>query len=239
MRQPMNDPIDTIAQRKATTLVVADPQLRGPITAILNATLPGAAVVFWSRRQPAERACVHRRLEALRPEVVFSVYSDYIFSARELEGIALPINIHPALPAYPGVGYDVLPLLDRCDRHGATAHFMTAQVDAGRVVATAEVPLRPGMDYPALREANQREVVRLFGALLDRWSRSVGSAAFRRELVAEAPRVEQWSGPYISFGALRRRIERAAAADPKSIDRLQLPDSLRPPERTARPCKSA
>lgn len=55
------------------------------------------------------------------------------------------INIHPSLlPEFPGLDTHARALAAGATRHGATVHFVTAEVDAGPIIAQAEVPVLPG-----------------------------------------------------------------------------------------------
>jgi phosphoribosylglycinamide formyltransferase 1 len=55
------------------------------------------------------------------------------------------LNIHPSLlPAYPGLHTHERALADGATRHGATVHFVTAELDGGPIIAQAAVPVLPG-----------------------------------------------------------------------------------------------
>jgi phosphoribosylglycinamide formyltransferase-1 len=55
------------------------------------------------------------------------------------------INIHPSLlPAYRGLHTHERALADGVAEHGCTVHFVEPEVDAGRVLAQARVPVLPG-----------------------------------------------------------------------------------------------
>ena len=55
------------------------------------------------------------------------------------------LNIHPSLlPLYPGLHTHEQVLAAGDARHGATVHFVTAQLDHGPVVARAEIDVLPG-----------------------------------------------------------------------------------------------
>jgi phosphoribosylglycinamide formyltransferase-1 len=59
------------------------------------------------------------------------------------EGKAL--NIHPSLlPAYKGLDTHARALADGVHEHGCTVHWVTAELDAGEIVAQARVPVLPG-----------------------------------------------------------------------------------------------
>ena len=55
------------------------------------------------------------------------------------------INIHPSLlPAYKGLDTHARALADGVTRHGATVHFVTAELDAGETILQGEVEVLPG-----------------------------------------------------------------------------------------------
>lgn len=54
------------------------------------------------------------------------------------------VNIHPSLlPAFPGVDTHARALEAGCKIHGCTVHLVTAEVDAGPILAQAAVPVLP------------------------------------------------------------------------------------------------
>ena len=59
------------------------------------------------------------------------------------------LNIHPSLlPKFPGLHTHLQALKAGEREHGASVHFVTAQLDGGPVIAQARVPILPG-DEPA------------------------------------------------------------------------------------------
>jgi phosphoribosylglycinamide formyltransferase-1 len=61
------------------------------------------------------------------------------------------INIHPSLlPAYPGLHTHARAIADGAKTAGCTVHFVVAEVDAGPIIAQAEVPILPGDDADTL-----------------------------------------------------------------------------------------
>jgi phosphoribosylglycinamide formyltransferase-1 len=55
------------------------------------------------------------------------------------------LNIHPSLlPAFPGLHTHARALAAGAKVHGATVHVVTPELDAGPIVAQAEVPVLPG-----------------------------------------------------------------------------------------------
>ncbi len=61
------------------------------------------------------------------------------------------MNIHPSLlPAFPGLHTHERALAAGCKVHGATVHFVTAELDHGPVVMQSAVPVLPGDDAGTL-----------------------------------------------------------------------------------------
>jgi phosphoribosylglycinamide formyltransferase-1 len=61
------------------------------------------------------------------------------------------LNIHPSLlPDYPGLNTHRRALADRVREHGATVHFVTAELDGGPAVLQGSVPVSPDDTEPAL-----------------------------------------------------------------------------------------
>jgi phosphoribosylglycinamide formyltransferase-1 len=55
------------------------------------------------------------------------------------------VNIHPSLlPEFPGLDTHARALAAGAKRHGCTAHFVTAELDHGPIIAQASVPVLPG-----------------------------------------------------------------------------------------------
>ena len=61
------------------------------------------------------------------------------------------LNVHPSLlPAFPGLATHARALAAGVRVHGATVHFVSAEVDGGPIVAQAALPVRPDDDADAL-----------------------------------------------------------------------------------------
>ncbi|MDO5506229.1 MAG: phosphoribosylglycinamide formyltransferase [Pseudoxanthomonas suwonensis] len=61
------------------------------------------------------------------------------------------LNIHPSLlPLYPGLDTHARALAAGDAEHGASVHFVTAELDAGAVIAQVRVPVMAGDDADAL-----------------------------------------------------------------------------------------
>lgn len=77
------------------------------------------------------------------------------------------VNIHPSLlPAFPGLDTHARALAEGVAVHGATVHFVTAELDAGPIIAQAVVPTLPGDDPDSLRQRVQQAEHQLFPAAI-------------------------------------------------------------------------
>ena len=104
---------------------------------------------------------------------------------RRYEGRLL--NIHPSLlPAFPGLHTHRRALAAGCAVHGATVHFVTAELDHGPIVMQAAVPVRAGDDESALAARVLREEHAIYPTCV-RWFIS-------GRLAIEAGRVRQLDG---------------------------------------------
>jgi phosphoribosylglycinamide formyltransferase-1 len=73
------------------------------------------------------------------------------------------LNIHPSLlPLYPGLHTHEAVLAAGDARHGATVHFVTAQLDHGPVVGTAEIDVLPGDTPDTLAQRLLKEEHKLY-----------------------------------------------------------------------------
>lgn len=92
------------------------------------------------------------RIDAARPDLIVCAGYMRLLDARRVD--ARPgrmINIHPSLlPAFKGLRTHRRALAAGAREHGASVHFVTADLDGGPVVAQARVPVQEGDDETAL-----------------------------------------------------------------------------------------
>ncbi len=104
------------------------------------------------RSREAFEEALRATIDAGRPDLVVLAGFMRVLGADFVEHYAgRMLNIHPSLlPAYPGLHTHRRALADQATRHGCSVHFVTAGVDAGPIVAQAEVPVLPGDDEATL-----------------------------------------------------------------------------------------
>lgn len=87
-------------------------------------------------------------LETTRPDIVALAGFLRILSAGFVDHFAgRLINIHPSLlPAFPGLDTHRRALAAGVTEHGATVHYVTAQVDGGPIIAQSRLTIHAGED---------------------------------------------------------------------------------------------
>lgn len=202
-------------------LLLSDPTLGPAALQRAQAAFPGVDPVIWRRGDRAGREAARRTLLGGGWDLALSVYNDLVLRPEELARIAVPLNIHPALPALRGRGYDRLPLIEGHRRYGATLHWMTAVVDAGPIVRVLSRALPPRLTHHDLRRRTQGLSLRLLEHTLAalRGSREVAELRAGLQRIAATPGNDRasWSGRCVSEAELQRllrRLERQAPGHP-------------------------
>ncbi len=135
-------------------LALADRQCAG-VELARQAGVPAAVVARseFGSRSDFERA-LGAHLVAVRPDLIVLAGFMRVLSGEFVarwEGRM--INIHPSLlPKYPGLDTHARALAAGDTEHGATVHFVTAELDAGPAIAQARMPVLPGDTAESLAE---------------------------------------------------------------------------------------
>jgi folate-dependent phosphoribosylglycinamide formyltransferase PurN len=88
------------------------------------------------------------------------------------------LNIHPSLlPNLRGLNTHERALVQGLAEHGCTVHLVTAELDAGPILAQARVPVLAGDDANALAARVLKEEHRIYPQALDELARSLRVAA--------------------------------------------------------------
>jgi phosphoribosylglycinamide formyltransferase-1 len=129
----------------------------------------------------AFEAALEARLRAERAEIVclagFMRVLSPSFVERWKGGI---LNIHPSLlPNLRGLNTHERALRQGVAEHGCTVHFVTAELDAGPIIAQARVPVLTGDDAEALAARVLREEHRIYPAALNAVARLLTAANVR------------------------------------------------------------
>jgi phosphoribosylglycinamide formyltransferase-1 len=87
------------------------------------------------------------------------------------------LNIHPSLlPELRGLHTHERALAEARQEHGCTVHYVTAELDAGPIIAQARVPVFPEDDAEALAERVLVEEHRIYPQALDAVARALRAA---------------------------------------------------------------
>ncbi|WP_435895107.1 formyltransferase family protein [Oceaniferula spumae] len=189
------------------------------------------SVVIWQKQSAHARSLIEAAWrEEAGWDIAFSVYSDYVLPSRGLDRIRVPLNIHPALPSHPGVGYDVLPLIDGEKKCGATMHWMDEQIDHGVVLESSSMEIPQNANYPVVRKLNQMAVLSLF----EKWFRlatGTTQSAFFERLRVPVSQGRGWTGPYVSEAVRTAKLNDFQRMDPVKWEKYEIPPALMSPPR--------
>jgi len=148
--------LDAIAGGTLNATVVGVFSDRPRAAALQRARDAGAQAQALSPRDFTSRAAFDRALfdavDAVAPElIVCAGYMRLIGAAAITPRPGRIINIHPSLlPAFKGLHTHRQALAAGVVEHGASVHFVTADLDGGPVIAQARLPVLPGDDEIAL-----------------------------------------------------------------------------------------
>ncbi len=199
------------------TLLVSDAAVGPRAKEVLGRFFPHHVCAVWDiGREPDTKA---RALVADGPwDIVFSVHNDLLFSAQELSGMGLALNLHPALPELPGIGHDVIPIVDRHAEVGATLHEIIERIDNGTIFHVERLSLPSDASRSWVRQVTQALCLRML-----EWSALIVRQAPSAEVAREALRKEG-NGSAWQWGAVRRTrsqiadlVEGIRRCDPTSL----------------------
>ncbi len=116
--------------------------------------IPTAVVVSKGRTREAFDAALQAEIDRFAPDLVVLAGFMRILTPAFVEHYAgRMLNIHPSLlPSFPGLATHRQALAAGVKVHGATVHFVTAELDHGPIVAQAAVEVRPDDTEDTLAE---------------------------------------------------------------------------------------
>ena len=161
-------------------LVLSDNPAAAGLSLARKAGVAAEAVDFRAyNRKPAFEAALETRLAAAGAEIVCLAGFMRLLSAPFVERWKGRIlNIHPSLlPNLRGLNTHERALAEGFAEHGCTVHLVTAELDAGPILAQARAPVLPGDDVAALAARVLKEEHRIYPQALDRLARSLRGAA--------------------------------------------------------------
>lgn len=148
--------LEAIARGALDAVVVGVFSDRASAPALQRAREAGIPAQALSPRDFASRAAFDAALfaavDATQPDlVVCAGYMRLIDASAIAPRTGRIINIHPSLlPAFKGLHTHRQALAAGVTEHGASVHFVTAELDGGPVIAQARVPVLPGDDEETL-----------------------------------------------------------------------------------------
>jgi phosphoribosylglycinamide formyltransferase 1 len=161
-------------------LVLSDEPAAPGLAIAGKAGVAAAAVDFRAHGgKAAFEAALEARLCAAEAEIVCLAGFMRVLSPAFVERWkGRMLNIHPSLlPNLRGLNTHERALHEGLPEHGCTVHFVTAELDAGPIVAQARVAVLPGDDIQTLAARVLREEHRIYPEALNAVARSLNAAA--------------------------------------------------------------
>ena len=137
-----------------------------PVAAVISNRADAAGLEFAAARRIPTAVVPHRdyatreafdaalaqAIDVFRPELVaLAGFMRILTESFVLHYRGRLLNIHPSLlPAFPGLDTHARALVAGVKLHGATVHFVTAELDHGPIVIQAAVPVLPRDDEATL-----------------------------------------------------------------------------------------
>jgi phosphoribosylglycinamide formyltransferase-1 len=148
--------IDAIARGELAAEIVgvySDKADAAALQRTRDAGIPAHAVAPKQFAARAEfDAALFARIDAATPDLIVCAGYMRLITADVVEARrGRIINIHPSLlPAFKGLHTHAQALAAGAAEHGASVHFVTADLDGGPVIAQARVPVLPGDSVESL-----------------------------------------------------------------------------------------
>src|SRR3984885_84709 len=157
-------------------LVLSDDPARPALSVARVRGLAAEALDFRAYTgKPAFEAALHARLASASVEIVCLAGFMRVLSPAFVERWrGRMLNIHPSLlPKLRGLNTHERALAQGLSEHGCTVHLVTAELDAGPILAQARVPVLPGDDADALSARVLKEEHRIYPQALEAVARSL------------------------------------------------------------------
>jgi methionyl-tRNA formyltransferase len=208
--------LDSTAMWSAKTLLLTDQNLGRDAHERLSAFCTDLTWLSWVHPDEDTRSKVLAQIDAEPWELVISFYSDLILPQSSLERMALPLNIHPALPVIRGVGYDVVPLIEGHATVGATLHHVERRIDSGRIYRVLEIPLDGEHTATSLRLMNQHSSLQMLDLLCSAMRASNDVGQLRQRLEQQATTTEKsWNPTYTCRRTVRALLDEIRTGCPE------------------------
>jgi len=148
--------LDAIARGQLDAEVVGVFSDRAKAAALDRARSAGVpATALSAKGYPSREAfdeAMFSLVDAVHPDLIVCAGYMRLMSATSVnQRLGRMVNIHPSLlPAFKGLHTHQQALDAGVAEHGASVHFVTAELDGGPVIAQARVPVLPGDDAERL-----------------------------------------------------------------------------------------
>jgi formyltetrahydrofolate-dependent phosphoribosylglycinamide formyltransferase len=173
------DAIDSGRLNARIVAAISDHEYSGFLEIARSRGLPAHAIDGGPHPRRFDNSAQQRAADILQNEQVdVVVLTGFMKILKEPVLDAFPgriVNVHPSLlPAHKGATA-VQDALDAGDKvTGCTVHLVTREIDAGRILAQAEVPILEGDDAAGLHRRIKEQEHRLLPEVLSQWKKIPG-----------------------------------------------------------------
>lgn len=147
---------DNKKNEKITLLFVGDQNLGKQGFKIVSDYFKNITCIIWNKGDTVKKEEIEAFICSKNWDILISFYNDLIFKEQELSRINLAFNIHPSSPLLRGVAYDTLPLIKRHNKFGVTLHYITKEIDAGKIIDVLEEKIPKEITYGQFRLLTQK-----------------------------------------------------------------------------------
>lgn len=165
--------IDACADQRIHAVIAAVISNRPDAYGLTRARQAGIPAVVLDHKAFDDRESYESRLQstidAFQPGlIVLAGYMRILQPDTVQRYLGRMINIHPSLlPAFQGLHTHKRALEAGCTEHGASVHFVTAELDGGPVILQAKVPVEPDDDADSLAARVLEQEHQIFPQAID------------------------------------------------------------------------
>jgi methionyl-tRNA formyltransferase len=193
--------------KKNRIVLITSPALIDETRAIFENICPDGRLLVWQQGDDCRKIEVYSELTSEKFSLGISFYNDYIFSTEEINSIECLVNIHPALPHFPGRGYDILPLIKGDEKYGITFHFVSNKIDSGEIIEIISEKMPLNTNRQNLRHMNQKLSLKFLRKFLNEY---IASGENIKDVLKNKSQSlgASWSGTFMNSSDLEMYIRK-------------------------------
>ena len=207
--------LDNKKNEKMSLLFVGDPNLGEQGFRVASKYFKNITCLIWKKGDGTRKEEIRTFIRSKNWDVLVSFYNDLVFKKEELSKVHLALNIHPSFPWIRGVAYDTLPLIERHKKFGATLHYITEEIDAGRIIDILQDEIQEDITHSQFRLLTQK----LCLEMLEKTLKSLSGFDYLAEVyeffgIKAKEFNMEWSSSYLSRKQLNNILDELKRREP-------------------------